>query len=273
MVNTGTQVGCFLTFEVQESAILALQVAVARRDGLKIDERFTVRSGDRPIRPTEIDSDSGGLIHLIRVEPGRLTIEYAATLEWEDTTPAQPPAGELDRLRALRPSRYCPSDRLAGFARWEFGNAGGRLETVRAIRDYVNRHTVYQAGTSGPTTDAADTLLAGQGVCRDFAHLMAALCRAVDIPARVAAVYAPGLSPMDFHAVVETEIDGVWRVWDATGLAPRPSLVRIATGADAADTAFTTVVGGLAELTELEIVAVAGGDLPNDPHDTEITLT
>jgi hypothetical protein len=43
---------------------------------------------------------------------------------------------------------------------------------------------------------------------------------------------------MDFHAVFEAFENGCWCVHDATGLAPRPSLVRIVTGRDAADTAF-----------------------------------
>lgn len=72
---------------------------------------------------------------------------------------------------------------------------------------------------------------------------------------------------MDFHAVVEAEIDGRWQVWDATRLAPRPTLVRIATGRDAAYTAFTTVTAGRAELRSLEITAVADGELPLDDHD------
>ncbi|MGN9907450.1 transglutaminase-like domain-containing protein [Phytohabitans sp. LJ34] len=66
---------------------------------------------------------------------------------------------------------------------------------------------------SGPTTDAADMLLAGQGVCRDYAHLVATLCRAIGVPARVAAVYAAGLDPMGFHLVTETALDGRWWVW------------------------------------------------------------
>ena len=92
------------------------------------------------------------------------------------------------------------------------------------------------------------------------------MCRAVEVPVRVAAVYASGLSPMDFHAVVETAIDGAWRVWDATRLAPRPTLVRIATGRDAADIAFLTLISGRAELSGLDVTAVAAGDLPFDDH-------
>jgi transglutaminase-like putative cysteine protease len=51
-------------------------------------------------------------------------------------------------------------------------------------------------------------LLAGAGVCRDFAHLVVALLRAVNMPARVVSVCAPGLYSMDFHAVPETFVEG-----------------------------------------------------------------
>jgi transglutaminase-like putative cysteine protease len=109
-------------------------------------------------------------------------------------------------------------------------------------------------------------------VCRDYAHLTAMLCRALDIPARVAAVYAPGLFPMDFHLVVETAVDGRWRVWDATRLAPRPSLIRIATGRDAADTALATTLSGFLTVSELQITAVAAHDLVLDDHRSPVTL-
>jgi hypothetical protein len=77
---------------------------------------------------------------------------------------------------------------------------------------------------------------------------------------------------MDFHAVVEVEIDGRWQVWDATRLAPRSTLVRIATGRDAADTAFSTVTAGRVDLRSLEITAVAAGELPLDDHHRPTTL-
>ena len=124
--------------------------------------------------------------------------------------------------------------------------------------------SAYESGSSLPTHGAVDTLLGGRGVCRDFAHLVVALLRARDVPARVAAVYAPGLHPMDFHAVAEALVDGTWRVVDATLLAPRSSLVRIATGRDAADTAFLTVIGGTVDLVGLEVSAIVEGSLPTD---------
>ena len=96
-------------------------------------------------------------------------------------------------------------------------------------------------------------------MCRDYAHLVVGLLRAMEVPARLASVYAPGLDPMDFHAVAEAWIDGAWHVLDATLLAPRSSLVRIATGRDAADTAFLSSYGGDLELQGDQVQA--GGAL------------
>jgi transglutaminase-like putative cysteine protease len=92
-------------------------------------------------------------------------------------------------------------------------------------------------------------------VCRDFAHLTIALLRAMDVPARMVSVYAPGLDPMDFHAVTEAWTGDRWITVDATGLAPRHTMLRIATGRDAADTAFLTSHGNDLTLTSLFISA------------------
>jgi transglutaminase-like putative cysteine protease len=135
----------------------------------------------------------------------------------------------------------------------------------------VHDRLAYTSGSSGPTDDAVDTLLLGAGVCRDYAHLVLSLLRARDVPARLAAVYAPGLDPMDFHAVVEAWVDGAWRLVDATGLAPRASMLRIATGRDAADTAFMTTHCGAVTLTEMTVTATVD-DLPFDDPATVVEL-
>ncbi|HKT05321.1 MAG TPA: transglutaminase family protein [Rugosimonospora sp.] len=251
--------------------LLAVQVAVARRAGADISDRMAVVNNAVSATAQEIPGPDGGRQHLITAQPGALTIDYEASVE--DTASSGPqPATRVHFVEAVRPSRYCPSDRMAGFARSHFGDVCAAADRVRAICDYVWRHVQYEADSSDSSTDAVGTLLAARGVCRDFAHLIAALCRAVGIPARIAAVYAPGLCPMDFHVVVETVIDGYWYVWDATRLAPRPAMVRIATGRDAADVAFSTVVSGGVELSGLEITATTSGDLPRDDHQGLVVL-
>lgn len=266
-----TAVHATLTFEATTAASVALQVTAAGDPDDGRRETLDLLSNGMPAGATVVPALAGGREHVVTVLRGPLTVRYEATLA-EPTTRTPEEVSDRARSDALRPSRYCPSDRLEGFARSHFGGITTNLDRVRAICDYVHEHIVYMPGTSGPVTDAVDTLLAGAGVCRDFAHVAAALCRAVQVPARVAAVYAPGLSPMDFHMVVETEIDGSWWVWDPTRLAPRQSLVRVATGRDAADIAFSTVLSGHVELVDVTVGAVAAGDLPTDDHTRLMTL-
>ena len=117
----------------------------------------------------------------------------------------------------LRQSRYCPYDRLAGFAATELGHLDPGARAGLLDRSWVAGRLTYIPGSNNVLETATDTLLAGIGVCRDFAHLTIALCRALGVPARLAAVSAPGLSPMDFHAVVEARRGQGWEVLDPTG--------------------------------------------------------
>ncbi len=210
---------------------------------------------------TELAVPGPSRVHTLRAGPGRVTVGYQATVTGHAD---RPEVTEADRLSYLRPSRYAESDRLAAVARAEFGGITGAQDLLAAVSSWVGTQLSYVPGSSGPTDGAVQTLLSRQGVCRDYAHLVIALLRALDVPTRLAAVYAPGLNPMDFHAVAEALVDGDWRVVDATLLAPRSSLVRIATGRDAADTAFLSNYGGAVELVSIETTAVTDGPLPGD---------
>lgn len=257
-----------VTMEVTEAATMALQVAVAGER--PPDETLEVTVDDVVLDVTEVATPVGGRQHVLHAPVGRLEVRYAATAPV--VAVPERAVSVVERIEGLRPSRYCPSDRVLGLASAEFGGRPDAAATMRAIRDHVSARTAYVPGSSDVSTDAVETLLAGQGVCRDYAHTVAMLGRAVGIPTRVASVYAPGLSPMDMHAVVEAAVDGVWRVYDATGLAPRQSLARIATGRDAADTAFLTVLDGRADLVMLEVGAVLDGDLPRDDVSELVSL-
>src|SRR3989338_8461730 len=118
---------------------------------------------------------------------------------------------------------------------------------VLAIQDWVQRRTRFVSGSSNATTSAVDTVIEQAGVCRDFAHLMIALCRAVNIPARfVTGIdYAsdPVFGPPDFHAYVEAFLGGRWYLFDTTGMVLPTGLIRLGTGRDAADVSFATIFG------------------------------
>jgi hypothetical protein len=265
------EVGCGLELQVSGPARLAFQIAVAGEQTASFNrvEEMTVELDGRPIEPRELLAPHGGRVHVLDCQAGRLLVEYSATV----TGRAAPrnDSGELELLTYLQPSRYGESDRLAQLASTEFGGLAGK-DLLDGVSSWVGMHLSYVAGSSLPTDGAVETLLAGRGVCRDYAHLTVALLRGLEVPARVAAVYAPGLSPMDFHAVAEAHLDGAWWVVDPTLLAPRETLLRIATGPDAASTAFLTNHGANIDLVELAVHASSAGELPGDDPGDLVTL-
>jgi transglutaminase-like putative cysteine protease len=250
-----------LVADVQGQATLALEVGVADADPAQVEEVLDVRLDGRPVRADALPATAGGRVHRVEVGDGRLTVDYRATVTGR-AAPAL--ASPSDRLQFLRPSRYAESDRLEAVARAEFAGVTDHRDLLDAVSSWVGARLVYVPGSSQPTDGAVDTMLERRGVCRDYAHLVIALLRARDVPARLVSVYAPGLDPMDFHAVVEAALEDRWYVVDATLLAPRPGLVRIATGRDAADTAFLSNYGAPVELLELSVSARTDGRLPGD---------
>jgi transglutaminase-like putative cysteine protease len=185
---------------------------------------------------------------------GPLQVTYRATV---DITHHRQDAGTLAEVPVrclplevmpfIYPSRYCQSDRLQGMATERFGRLPRGHVRVAAIRDWVRQHVRFASNTSNSATSALDTLIDQAGVCRDFAHLVVALCRASNIPARVATGtdYGadPALGPPDFHAYVEAFLGDRWYIFDASGSAIPMGFLRLGTGRDAADVAFATIFG------------------------------
>ncbi len=200
-------------------------------------------------------SDSSGLARAsIDGTPSAITFDGRVQLL---TSPDTGPLAFDELVRWLTPSRFCPSDRMAGFARTQFGVSG--LNVIERVAEFVNERVLYERNSSMSYTDALDTLTLSVGVCRDFAHLMISLLRALGIPARYLAVYAPGLEPPDFHAVVEAH-DGVrWRVVDPSGLSDPTVCVTICHGHDSADTPFLSVLSGWAPIESVEVAATIVG--------------
>jgi transglutaminase-like putative cysteine protease len=211
---------------------------------------------------------------------GPLVVQYDATVELAHYTAAPDSIPEVPVARLpgavlpyLYPSRYCPSDRLHRLAVKEFGHLQQGYSRVQAIRDWVTSRVSFQSNTSTGNTTAIDTLVDRVGVCRDFAHLMIALCRAVNIPARFASGIDfgadPALGPSDFHAYVETFLGDRWYIFDASGVAIPMGLVRLGTGHDAADTAFATLFGGVtgsAPVVQIQAIPNSAGVLLLPQH-------
>jgi transglutaminase-like putative cysteine protease len=248
-----------LDLDLAASIDLIFQISAASTLSLA-EEELAFSQGDRPLAATEIAGPTGSRLHRLSAGPGALSVRYRAVARATETTPAP---DDLELITFLRPSRYSQSDELFAQARRQFRGLAGS-ELLAAVSDFVASSVAYSPGLSLGTDSAVTTLATGQGVCRDYAHLVVALLRAMDVPARYVACYAPGLRPMDFHAVAEAWLDGAWWVIDATRLSNRRSLMRIATGRDAADCAFLSYHGGNVVLEGLRVDAW-GDDAASDP--------
>ena len=258
-----------LEVDILAPTTLEFQIAVAPHPGAEVTESLSFVLDGQPVEPLEISGTHGNRIHKFDAGVGHLRVDYAATIVgYADPPPVTP----YDQSMYLRPSRYAESDKLFGFAGTEFGQLGDAASLLERVSSWVGRRLQYVPGSSDPIDGAVDTMLAGAGVCRDYAHLVVALLRAVKVPARLVSVYAPGLYPMDFHAVAEAFVEGQWRVVDATCLAPRQTMVRIATGRDAADTAFLDNHKGAITLNNATVTAVVDGDLPQDSVDQLVSI-
>lgn len=219
--------------------------------------------------------------------PGPLTVSYGATVDIQHHQEQPENLGEVGVLQLpgqvlayLYPSRYCQSDRLHRLAVKEFGHLRQGYSRVQAIRDWVNQRVTFASNSSTGYTTAVDTLIDEAGVCRDFAHLMIALCRAVNIPARFVSGIDygadPALGPTDFHAYVEVYVGHRWYMFDPSGTAIPMGFVRFATGRDAADAAFATMFGGVsssAPLIRIEALPDAQGQLVLPQHVPEALST
>lgn len=147
-----------------------------------------------------------------------------------------------DVTRFLMPSRYCHPEAFVDFMPQQFGTVfGGAL--IGAASEWIRHNFTYDNGASHASTTATESFAARAGVCRDYAHVLIAMARAVGIPARFVSAYAPDVAPQDFHAVVEVFLAGRWHLVDPTGMAQVQEIVRIGVGRDAADVSFMTSYG------------------------------
>lgn len=254
------RIHCKLEYALEEVSSFFFALQCMETEGQRIlEESLHI---DPPC-PMDVFLIGGGMIRMTRIKassPGPFAVSYRADIRTsatmvelsslrEETTVELPP----EVIGYLFPSRYCESDRVRQMAHELFGHLEGNYVIAAAVSDWVHRHVAYVSGSSGESCSAMATLNSRQGVCRDFAHLGIAFCRALNLPARYVTCYAYQLVPQDFHACFEVFIGGIWCVFDPTHLAPLNGLVRIATGRDAADAAICTIFG----ITELTLSMVS----------------
>ncbi|HVS51190.1 MAG TPA: transglutaminase family protein [Opitutaceae bacterium] len=261
------RVGCSLAYEATGPASLLLNVQPRPdRHHAVVFEALTLGNN----LPAEAFKDShGNRVWRVKLAPGTNCFRHDAIVATtsrpdNEDLPASAPAAPAELpahlMRYTLPSRYCDSDKLAQFAWEKFGQVEHGLPRVRAISQWLHDNIEYRAGSGRPDLSAWDVLQRRYGVCRDFAHLVVALNRAFNLPARYVTGHLPDIgfpdpnNHMDFHAYAEIYVGGHWFTSDARFHVPRIARIKISCGLDAVDGAFSTIYGG-ATLSYFEVWA------------------
>lgn len=267
---TRYRLGSTLKYRVLEPATFVFNIAVMHN----VHQTVVTET----IRTTpELDFDQytqqpGGSRYLRVNVPtaGPFEIDYRAevdasphcspTTTVEEVPPARLP---LEVMTFLYPSRYCESGHLGRLAALQFGHLLPGYSRVQGICSWIHDNVMYLSGSTSSDTSAFNTVTERAGVCRDFAHLGIAFCRALGVPARFVSGYVVGLDPPDFHAVFEAYLGGRWYLFDATRLAPLERFVRVGVGHDAANASFSTIFGP-AEMVEMTVFIDGGAAMSAD---------
>lgn len=268
-----------LKYEIDSAgADFVFNIHAAHTPNQRVSAENLVLSQSLPIRMYTTPV-TGNRYFQVHAAPGPLNVSYSATIDLvhhfaDPATIVEVAVRDIppEVMGYIYPSRYCQSDRLIKLANNEFGLLAQGYSRVQAIHDWIRRHVAFKLNSTNTNTSAADTLLERVGVCRDFAHLMIALCRALNIPARFATGtdYGadPTLGPSDFQAYVEVYLGHRWYIFDPSGTGIPMGFVRFGTGRDAAELSFATVFGGVRTHAAV-IRAVAVEDAANGlvlPH-------
>lgn len=242
-------IDCSFSYNIKQPSEFLFHLQAAHHPWQRILTESLMLSSDLNIEEYE---DEKHLNRLFRFSAptGELELRYCATIE-VDMPKRDPALQEMDIadlpsevMHYLLPSRYCESDLLSAMAQRTFGDIPRGFNRIEAVCDWIKTNIAYEVGSSQASTTARDVLANRAGVCRDFAHLGVALCRALNIPARFVFGYVEFPDPpADFHALFEAYIGGQWVLFDATRMAPIEKIVRIGTGSDAKDVAFATIYG------------------------------
>ncbi|HXI84528.1 MAG TPA: transglutaminase family protein [Verrucomicrobiae bacterium] len=265
-LNLTVRVGCHLAYETS-APTPAFFVLKPRLEGkvLVYQEKLSFGIG---LPSYEFQDSHGNIIYRSMLMPGRNDIRHDALVAVSSLPDNREgpvdvvPVAELptELLRYTLPSRYCDSDKLLNFAWNLFGPIPHGLPRVQAICDWIHTHIEYRFGSGRTDLSATEVIERRYGVCRDFAHVAIALCRAFNLPARYVTGHLPDIAhvdpgvPMDFHGYCEVYLGQEWFTFDPRYNVPRIGRVKVAHGLDAVDGAFGTIYGE-ARLTFFEIWA------------------
>jgi len=249
------RVGCHIVYETSTPTAILIMLKPHPEGTHQVRQQALTFSPH--LATQEFNDVHGNLTHRAELQPGRNVLHHDALVtvsSLPDNHDRPGPAMLIKQLppavlRYTLPSRYCDSDKLLNFAWQQFGQVTNGVDRIYAICNWVHHNIEYRFGAGRPDISASEVLHQRFGVCRDFAHLAIALCRAFNLPARYVTGHLPDIghidpgTPMDFHAYFEVYLGQSWCTFDARFNEPRIGRVKVAHGLDAVDGAFSTIYG------------------------------
>jgi transglutaminase-like putative cysteine protease len=244
-----------LQYETHGQCDFLMNIAPARTRSQRVfNENLLVHGARHTTNHT--DPVTANRMDRLQSNGGNVTLHYSCTVEFDHIIRNPEGIRELpvqslpcEVISYLLPSRYCPADNMRQLATAMFGSMEPGYARVATICNWVTQHVRFSPGASNASTCAMQTFDMRAGVCRDYAHLMISMCRALNIPARYVTGVDYGADASygapDFHAYVEVFLGDRWYMFDPSGLAPVTGLLRIGTGRDAADVSFATLFGNV----------------------------
>jgi transglutaminase-like putative cysteine protease len=263
-LDLSVRVGCELIYRTE--AATPLLVLFKPRQSATQRVREERMHFEPNLVASEFEDEHQNIIYRTTLRPGRNLLRHDAIVKVASvradafhrdgviTVPELPP----EVLRYALPSRYADSDKLLDFAWQHFGSVPNGLARVHAICDWTHRHIEYRTGSGDSRLSASEVIARGYGVCRDLAHVGLALCRTFNLPARYVTGHIPDIgvkdpgTPGDFHAYFEVYLAHRWQTFDARHAESRIGHIKMGSGLDAANCAFSTIFGA-ATLERFEV--------------------
>jgi transglutaminase-like putative cysteine protease len=253
--NLTVRVGCHIAYETSVPTAILLVLKPRHDANQSVLQQQLTFTPEVPF--FHFEDSHGNLTDRAVLQPGENIIHHDALVSvsplLDNTEPTGLPVPVYllppETLRYTLPSRYCDSDKLLNFAWRQFGHIPNGYERVQAICDWVHNNIEYRFGAGSSVISASEVVVQRFGVCRDFAHVAIAFCRAFNIPARYVTGHLPDIgrldpgTPMDFHAYFEVFLGHHWSTFDARFNVQRIGRVKVAQGLDAVDGAFSTIYG------------------------------
>jgi len=225
MLNmTLTMIACDKAFAMQEDDIVDFLDKLSIASPVKLMNLPKAESGEYLLEPTgekELELVESSSQSVQQTPEGiRVTV---TKIKPENPVAFPYPGDDPEALEALKATDYLQSNdpTIIEMAKTAVGDTKDALEAGRQIEAFVDGYIV-QKDLSVGYASASEVARNRQGDCSEHAVLVAAMCRAVGIPARIVCgvVYADSFlskqSIFGGHMWTEIYLDGQWVGLDAT---------------------------------------------------------